>query len=43
MSLLNIFSEGIPALGTLPSTVLGPEKRRIIQKLELLIEQIKEL
>jgi hypothetical protein len=44
MSLLAVFSEGIATLNkTYPKHILEKEKRRIIDKLELLIEQVKEL
>ena len=43
MSLLSIFSEGLKALELIPTAVRKTEKRRIINKLELLLEQVKEL
>ena len=43
MSLLNIFSESLKALELIPKQVRETEKRRIIDKLEILLEQVKEL
>lgn len=43
MSLLSIFSEGLKTLEMMPKQVRDTEKRRIINKLELLLEQVKEL
>lgn len=43
MSLLSIFSEGLKTLELMPTAIREPEKRRIINKLELLLEQVKEL
>jgi hypothetical protein len=42
MSLLNIFSEGLQTLELMPKHIRETEKRRIINKLELLLEQVKE-
>lgn len=43
MNLLNIFCEGLQALELMPIAIRETEKRRIINKLELLLEHVKEL
>jgi hypothetical protein len=43
MSLLNIFSEGLKSLESIPEAVLEKEKRRIIGRLQILIEQVNKL
>ena len=42
-SLLSIFREGIESLSILPDNIKEIEKRKLINKLELILEELKEL
>ena len=42
-SLLSIFREGFESLSILPDNIKEIEKRKLINKLELILEELKEL